>query len=288
MEYLRGNAAASATGLFVICRYLSAHPNGSTEAEMREALEVLRSAASDSEGATAVLTASLAIGHGIGAVTRESASSPWRVDPVVAEALAQANGQWDGFRGPLLLRMMEQGSMQALESGTAPDLIRGLTWFMQLNPLTPPSLSWEEGPYQIVKALNFDALERSEHWRPFRRWAVALGLARASETAKVLIPDASTAIAVQIPYLPRAAGAAAWVDALRGRLPVLGGPSMLEQLPSGGSDWSTLPPGLVLGLLKLESAGVVTLESSDDASDVVPLGLGESTRQIGRVVVKGA
>ena len=288
MEYLRTNAAASALGLFVVCKYLSANPNGRTEAELREALEVLRSTQSDAEGTAAVLTASLTVGQGLGAVARESSSAPWTVTPNVAAAMAHANGRWDGFRGSLLMLMMEHGSTQALETGTAPDLIRGLAWFMQLSPLNPPSLSWEAGPYQATKALNFDALERSEHWRPLRRWAVALGLARASETAKVLLPDATTAVADQIPHLPRAASAAEWLHALRGRLPILGGSRMMEQLPKGGSEWTPLPPGLVLGLLKLESAGTLSLESSDDASDVVPLGLGETTRQVGRIVVKGS
>ena len=286
MEYLRGNAAASAMGLFVICRYLSAYEDGRTEAELRDALEVLRAAQGASDGAAAVLTASLAIGDAIGILTRTTATSPWCLESSAAANLSEAKGQWDGFRGHLLWKIMEQGRAQAGETGEAPDLIRGLTWFMQLNPMDPLGLSWEEGPYPLLKALNFDAIERSDQWRPFRRWALALGFARASETAKVLLPDASTAITGQIPFLPRAGSAAEWLKLLRGRLPVLGGQVMLEQLPAGGTAWTSLPPGLILGLLKLESAGVLSLESSDDASDVVALGLGGSSRQVGRIVVK--
>jgi hypothetical protein len=287
MEYLRGSAVASAMGLYVICRYLNAHSDGRTEPELRKALEVLRSAQGDSDVASGVLTASLAVGQSIGALTHESSTSPWLLDPVIGDVMSTANWRWEGFRGFLVARMMEQGTVQSLETGKAPDLIRGLTWFMQQNPLSPPSLSWEGGPYQLMKALNFDAIERSEQWRPFGRWAVALGLARASESANVLIPDASTAIGDQIPHLPRAATATEWLSALRDRLPALGSNSMLEQLPSGGREWATVPPGLALGLLKLESAGVLTLEPSDDAADVVPLGLGATTRQVGRIIVEG-
>ncbi len=286
MDYLRGNAAASAMGIFVICKYLNSHSSGRTEGELRAALEVLRAPQSDSEGAAAVLTASLAIGQGLGLIARESPSSPWCVTADLADALQRAEGRWAGFRGPLTQRIMEQGSDQIRETSEAPDLLRGLTWFMQLNPINPPTLSWEDGPYLLVKALNFDAIERSDQWRPFRRWAVALGLARLSVKAKVLLPDASTAIADQIPHLPQAASAAEWLRLLRKRLPVLGGSFMLEQLPSGGSDWADVPPGLVLGLLKLEAGGILALEASDDAADVVPLGLWKSSRQIGRIVVK--
>jgi hypothetical protein len=113
-----------------------------------------------------------------------------------------------------------------------------------------------------------------------------MGLARISDTAKTILPDASTAIADQLPYLPKAASAAEWLGALRERLPILGGASMLEQLPSGGNAWADVPPGLVLGLFKLEAGGILSLESSDDAAHVVALGLGQSTRQVGRIVVR--
>jgi len=74
--------------------------------------------------------------------------------------------------------------------------------------------------------------------------------------------------------------------ALRKRLPLLGATTLLEQLPKGGPTWAAVPPGVVIGLLKLEKASVLSLESSDDASDVVVLGLGTSTRQVGRISIR--
>jgi hypothetical protein len=99
----------------------------------------------------------------------------------------------------------------------------------------------------------------------------------------VLIPDASTAIIDQLPLLPATASATEWLAVLRKRVPVLGAATLLEQLPKGGRTWDELPPGLVVGLLKLEKAGVLSLEPSDDASDVIALGLGTSMRQVGRI-----
>jgi hypothetical protein len=286
MEYLRRNASASAIGLFVVCRYLSAFPDGRSEAELLQALQVLRTSGNSPDEAGSVLTASLAIAGGIGAIARESASSPWTVEPDLAKRLQAEGDQWPWFRGELLHRMTWDGLRELEIEGKAPDLILGLTWFLQLSPLSPLQLSWGAGPEPLVTAINFDAVSRSDQWRPFQRWALALGLARRSDqgSAKALIPDASTAIADQLSFLPAVASATEWLAALRKRLPVLGSTTLLEQLPKGGATWDELPAGVVVGLLKLEKAGVLSLEPSDDAADVIALGLGTSTRQVGRIL----
>ena len=76
------------------------------------------------------------------------------------------------------------------------------------------------------------------------------------------------------------------VASLRERLPILGASSLTDRLPQG-RDWDQVPPAVVLGLLKLEKMGALVLEPSDDASDIVSIGLGEEHRQIGRVKVGG-
>jgi hypothetical protein len=286
MDYLRGNASASAIGLFVICRYLSAFSDGRSEEELRQALQVLRTSGSSPDEAGSVLTASLAIGGGMGAIARESASAPWTVEPDLAKRLQADDDQWPWFRGELLYRMTRDGLRELETEGRVPDLILGLTWFLQLSPLSPLQLSWGAGPEPLVTEINFDAVSRSDQWRPFQRWALALGLARRSDqgSARALIPDASTAIADQLPFLPAVASATEWLAALRKRLPALGATTLLEQLPKGGAAWDELPPGVVIGLLKLEKAGVLSLEPSDDAADVIALGLGTSMRQVGRIL----
>jgi hypothetical protein len=104
--------------------------------------------------------------------------------------------------------------------------------------------------------------------------------------AKVIIPDPSVAIADLLGDLPPVATAREWLSRLRDRLPVLGSPALTAQLPQGGDLWSDLSPGLALGLLKLEKSGVLVLQPSDDAADVVALSLGTFTRQIGRITVE--
>lgn len=287
MDYLRGHAAASAIGLFVICRHLSTFAQGRSEEELRRSLQLLRSGSNSSEAA-AVLTATLAIGDGLGIIGRETASSPWKVDNDLTKHLQGDGDGWPWFRGELLRRMSQQGVNELESDGKTADLILGLTWFMQLDPLSPVQTDWAKGPEPLVDAITFDAVSRSEQWRPFLRWAVALGLARRSETgvAKVIFPDATTAITDQLPSLPASGSAREWLSSLRERLPILGSPALLGALPKGGPAWAELPPGVVLGLLKLEKAGVVSLESSDDASDVISVGLGSSARQVGRITVR--
>ena len=287
MDFLRGHATASAIGLFVICRYLSAYAEGRSEEELRQSLQVLRVAGQTSDDAGPVLAASLAVGEAVGILSRDSTTAAWSVDAKVAGVLSVEGDQWPRFRGELLRRISAHGLGELQASGKVPDLVAGLTWFLQLDPLRPLPTAWTAPTEPLVRAGTLDAVSRSEQWRPFQRWAVALGLARQSNTgsAKVLIPDATTAIADQIPSMPTSGSAHEWLAVLRERLPVLGSTTLLGALPTGGPPWDELPSGLMLGLLKLEKAGALSLEASDDASHVVSIGLGVSTRQVGRIAV---
>jgi hypothetical protein len=288
VDYLRGNATASATGLFVICRHLAEYPKGRKDDELRRALQLLRGGSGEADEGGAMLTATLAVGDGLSVLSKDSSTSTWTVEESVAELTRGSEGSWVAFRGELLRRIVSQGVTSASNDGKTPDLVLGLTWFMQQNPLRPVAVDWTSGPEPLVTELGFEAVARSEQWRPFVRWAIALGLARRSEssTPKVVIPDASTAIGDQLAALPKSASAHAWLASLRERLPILGASSLTDRLPQG-RDWDQVPPAVVLGLLKLEKMGALVLEPSDDASDIVSIGLGEEHRQIGRVKVGG-
>jgi hypothetical protein len=288
MDYLRGNATANAVGLFVICRYLSAFVHGCPEDELRGALQVLRTSRNPANESGAVLAASLAIGDGLGLIARDNKSAPWTVDLDLARGLQIDGDCWPWFRSELLHRMTQHALAELETTGEAPDLILGLTWFLQNDPLNPLQWSWNAGPEQSVKSLGFDAIRDVEGWRASRRWALALGLARRSDqsSARVLIPDASTAIRDQLPHLPATASAAEWLSALQARVPVLGAQSLLTQLPRGGPTWDNVPRAVALGLLKLEKADILSLEPSDDASNVLVLGLGNSARQVGRISIR--
>lgn len=287
MDYLRGNATASATGLFVICRYLSSLDRAQTEEELRQSLEVLRSLNSSPDESSAVLKASLAVGEGLGLLTREASNLAFTADKDIVTQLTVGEDSWPWFRGELLHRIGLNALSTVEADKKAPDLALGMAWFMQLSPLRPPNTSWGSGPEELVRSIEFDAVSRSEQWRPFKRWAAATGLARLCDHrgAKVLVPDASTAIADQISSLPTAASARDWLAALQVRLPIFGSQVLLSLLPQGGTEWLSLPPGVVLGLLKLEQKQVLSLAPSDDATDVVALGFGTATRQVGRITV---
>ncbi len=286
MDYLRGNATASATGLYVICRYLAEYPDGREEDEVRRALQLLRSGPGSPDEPAAVLTASLAVGEGLGVLRIDAATSTWRAEKSITGLVRASEDSWPRFRGELLHRIATQGAVGGSSEGKTPDLVLGLTWLMQLDPLTPVPTDWTKGPEPLAKALAFNAVSRSEQWRPFIRWAIALGVARRSDssTPKVVIPDASTAIGDQLAALPKSGSAREWLYSLRERLPILGAHSLTTQLPQGRT-WDEVPPAVVLGLLKLERSGVLVMEASDDATDVIAMALGATTRQIGRIKV---
>lgn len=286
MEYLRGNATASATGLFVICRYLSAFGDGRQEDQVRESLQVLRTEADTS----AVLKASLAVGEGLGLISRRDANSPWVLDSALAEQLVKPGDTWPWFRGELLYRI-GNSAMKDLEAKKQPsDLARAFTWFLQLDPLRPPSTNWSSGPEQMIDDLKFEAVIGSTQWRSFQRWAIATGIAHRCDhrDAKVLIPDPSTAISDQLPNLPAVASGQEWLAALQSRLPFFGSSVLLNQLPQGAREWRPIPASVVFGLLKLERRGALAMESSNDALDPALISFGGRTRQITRISVRSA
>lgn len=281
MDYLRGNSTASAAGLFVICRHLGGYPIGRTEQELQRSLQLLRSGAEDSGP---ILTASLAVGEGLGLLVRDRATSSWRADVNVVTLFQNAAEPWPTFRGELLRRVSTHGLAAIATEGKAPDLVRALTLFTQADPLSPLAEDWGKGPEELFKTLEFGDVANSTQWNAFKRWATSLGLARRAGSARpgVVIPDATTAIADQLHALPTSVTAHEWLACLRERLPILGSPSLVAELPEARA-WDEVPPAVVLGLLKLERSEVLALEPSDDASSVVSIGLGATRRQIGRI-----
>jgi hypothetical protein len=291
MDFFRGHATASALGLFVIARYLGDFPDGRTEESLRESLQMLKPQGAGSDDSGPVLAASLAVGQGVGILERDQASGKWRLIDDLCSVVAGQGDRWSTFRGELLRRIATHGVEEVELGRKGPDLVVALTWFLQQDPLKPIPTTWNAPTEPLVRTGTLGAVDRSDQWRPFQRWAVALGLARRADTgrAKVLIPDATTAIADQLTSMPASGSAKEWLSHLRDRLPILGSSALLAALPTGGPAWSELPPGLMLGLRKLESLGALKLEASDDASDVVSVGLASSARQIGRItVLRGA
>jgi hypothetical protein len=202
--------------------------------------------------------------------------------------LERAVDPWPSFRGELLRKVSEHGLATLTDLAKVPDLVRALTLLMQADPLSPLAEDWGKGAEAWFEQLGVEDVANSTQWNAFRRWATSLGLARRAHSARpgVLVPDASTAIADQLDNLPGVATARDWLVCLREQLPILGAPSLTSQLPESRT-WTEVPPAVVLGLAKLEALGVLELQPSDDAADVISMGLGALSRQIGRIKVGG-
>ncbi len=284
MNYLSGNTTASATGLFVIFRHLARYDRGRTEEDLRRSLQLLRTGAEDSGP---ILTASLVVGEALELLQRDNATSAWIADPLVISLLESTSEPWPVFRGELL-RKMSQHALGALSAGaTVPDLVGALTFLMQSDPLSPLAEDWGKGPEALFVGLGLSNVVNPTQWNAFKRWATSLGLARRATKPGVIVPDASMAIADQLDSLPASNSARDWLAALRDRLPILGSVALTAQLPECRA-WNEVPHAVVLGLLKLERRGLLELKPADDASDVISLVLGTTSRQVGSIKVVSA
>ncbi|UCZ61889.1 hypothetical protein [Mycolicibacterium phocaicum] len=288
MDYLRGNAPASAVGLYVICRQLSRTSAPVSEDSLQKSLQILRPSDPSQSEASAALKHSLNVGCGLGLVICNERDSTLTLDSEIANGLQDDQNDWPWFRAELTHRVMTHALTDVADG--VPDLVLGLTWFLQESPLSPLSTAWGGGTERRIRDLGFEAVARSEQWLPFQRWALSLGFARRSDqpNAKVLIPDCSTAISDQLRYLPRASSAQEWIKAMHDRIPVAGAKALTDKLPEGSNNWASLPQSVIFGLLKLEATGVLELLPSDDARDVLVIGLGASTRQVGRISVRSS
>lgn len=284
VNYLGGNATASATGLFVISRHIARHKGGCKEENLQRSLQLLQT---NEDGPGAILQASLSVGEAIGLLHRKDGKTDLAVDPELGKALEGAEDPWALFRGELLRIMNEHALAVLAGKSDLPDLIRALALFAQIDPLSPLTEDWGKGTEEYFERIGSNDVANSTQWRSFKRWAVSLGLARRAESTKpgVIVADASTAIADQLHALPASGSAQEWLVALRERLPLLGAEVVTNELPEIRS-WEEVPPAVVLGLLKLERVGRLVLEPTDDASDVIAVGLGTMNRQIGRIKVE--
>jgi hypothetical protein len=171
-----------------------------------------------------------------------------------------------------------------------------MTWMMQQDPLKPLGTVFGNGAEGTIAKLALadgtavKAVENEEQWRSFLRWIHALGLARTVDAGrtKVVVADASTAIADSLGQLPWSGRAEDWLGQLRSRLPIFGAAALLAELPTPRAGWHEMPPAVSLGLLKLEKRGVIKMESADDGRGVITVGLGGSARQVGIITATGA
>ncbi|MET3962798.1 hypothetical protein ABIE44_002732 [Marmoricola sp. OAE513] len=297
MDYLKGNATASAGAIYVICRHLARAGGPITGVELRRAVRPLPEHQGDDDQGKASdsLATSLKVAVGIGAIVEDS-NSAWSVEPAIAEGIAAAGSDAAAWFRAELLRRINAEAMASLAAKEKPaDLVLGMAWFLQQDPLKPLGAVFGNGAEATLGQLAMadgtavKAVENAEQWRSFQRWILALGLARSVDVpgAKVVVADASTAIADSLAYLPTSERAGEWLAALRKRLPIFGASTLLAALPAPRTGWHDIPPAVSLGLLKLEKRDVLALESADDGRGVVTVGLGGGSRQVGIIKVTG-
>ncbi len=298
MEYLKGAATASAGAIYVICRQLARAGGPVSGAELRRTVRPLPQQRADDEQAkpTDALATSLRVAAGIG-VIHEQGNSTWSVDSAIGDGLMEAGDReaaW--FRAELLSRINEEAMKSLADKAKVADLVLGMTWILQQNPLNPFGVAFGKDAERTIARLALadgsavKAVETEEQWRSFLRWVHALGLARTVDVGRtrVVVADASTAIADSLGKMPKAGRASDWLTELRSRLPIFGATALLAQLPTPRAGWSEVPPAVSLGLLKLEKRGVLKMESADDGRGVVAVGLGGGARQVGIITVTGA
>lgn len=297
MEYLKGTANASAGAIYLICRHLTRVGTPLAGAEIRAGLRPLpeHRVADDQPKNSDLLASSLKVAAGIGLI-QEHAHSGWNVDPAIAQGLkTTCDDEIGWFRSELLHRMNAEAMDALARKEKAADLVLGMAWFLQQDPLKPLGTLFGNGAEASIGQLAHadgtlvKAVENQEQWRSFLRWILALGLARNVDVpgAKVVVADASTAIADSLSQLPTTERADVWLTELRIHLPIFGAKALLAALPAPRAGWHEIPPAVSLGLLKLEKRGALKMESADDGRGVVTVGIGGNARQVGIIRVTG-
>ena len=240
------------------------------------------------------ITASLNVGAGLGLLTRE-ADRRWSLsDHSIVDPNAEYAVGWRPFRRLVLERICSQ-AVDAIASHQKPsDLSLAITWLMSQDVLQPLGLAFSDGAERRLGNLAHadgtlvKAVENSEQWRAFLRWTEALGLTRTATSSargrsRVVVADASSALVDRLVDMPAQASAERWIKELLQALPILGEGPLRAALPTPTSGWPDYAPALALGMLKMEHSKRVALHPSDDARNVVAIGLGDSFRQVGMI-----
>lgn len=295
MSYLKNQTLASAPALFVLCRYLAHHPTGAGVDRLRKALAPPAVIETGRAGRTAqvppVLLHSLAVGVDIELLDVEGTRDQrvWTLrNQYVKRLRAMPAADSRAFRS-LLLRRLGTRALQSIERAEdPPDVPFGLVWLLTLDPLRTLSEVWDQGPSKAFEQAGMrSAVDNPEQWRPFLRWARALGVVNLTATAgkpRVSV-DPTRAIEDVLAELPRRASTPEWLDQLYGVLPLLGDQRLVNALPAGRPTAGRPSGGVALALSKLEHFGRVRLVPADDAANAVALRLGSRVRRVARIEV---
>jgi hypothetical protein len=281
MKYLAGTAQASVAILYPVCRWLSGRdraPFDVMNAALRPAPMV--------GGEADALLASLRVGRDIGLLDRSGGTrtTDQEADWTLQEQAGSQRDEW--YANPARFRVLVRRALLAkaiddIAAGETPsDVAVGLAWLLAQDPVRPLARGYGDGPEKgrpenLLNSQNMRPyITGPGQWRPFLRWAVALGCAGYSQVGsrRLVLPDPTAALAEELPPIPHAGvPARAFYAAVTKELPVLDGGQISDFMRETRGEFADprgdamIGPAFSLALRRLQGQGVINLHREADA-----------------------
>ena len=282
MKYLATAAQASVAVLYPVCRWLSGRD--------RAPFDVMNAALRPDHvvgGKTDALLASLRVGRDIGLLDRSGGTrtTDQEADWALHEQARSQRDEW--YANPARFRILARRALLAkavddIAAGETPsDVAVGLAWLLAQDPVRPLARGYGDGPekQQPENLLNSQNMRPyitgPDQWRPFLRWAAALGCAEYSQVGnrRLILPDPTAALAEELPLIPRAGvSARAFYAAVTQELPVLDGGQISDFMREKRGEFADsrgdamVGPAFSLALRRLQGRGVIDLHREADAA----------------------
>lgn len=277
MKYLANTAQASVAILYPVCRWLSSR-NSAAYGIIKDALrpEHLISGEDDA------LVAALRMGRDIGLFERlgNARTSDQAADWTLREQIRSQSDEW--YADPVKFRTIVRRALLAkavddISEGVTPsDVAVGLAWLLAQDPVRPLARNYGAGPERALNLQQLDSyIKGTSQWRPFLRWAVALGCAELSQAGgqRLVLPDPTAALAEELPSIsPAGLPAKEFFAAVAGRLPVLDSGLISDFMRAERAECADprgdamVGPTFSLALRRLEGRGIIHLRREADAS----------------------
>ena len=276
MKYLAGDAQASVAILYPVCRWLS-----SRDVVAYEVMAAALQPAHVVSGGSTALRASLRVGRDIGLLERlgPARTSDEAADWALRAPIRDRRDEW--YADPVRFRVLVRRALLAkavddIAAGETPsDVAVGLAWLLAHDPVSPLPQIYSEGPERALNDQKLNSyIANGEQWRPFYRWAVALGCAELSQIGnrRLILPDPTAALAEELPPIPRAGVSARdFYATVAKALPVLDGGRISDFMRDERAECADprgdamVGPAFSLALRRLESQGVIDLQREADA-----------------------
>jgi hypothetical protein len=276
MKYLAGTAQASVAILYPVCRWLSDRDRTPFQV-MNAALRPDHVVAGEADA----LLASLRVGRDIRLLDRfgSTRTGDQAADWALGEPARSMRDEWypDPAKFRVLVRRALLGkAVDEIAAGEVPsDVAVGLAWLLAQDPVRPLSRAHSDGPERALNDQKLTSyINGPDQWRPFLRWAVALGIAEFSQVRnrRLILPDPTAAVAEELPRIPRnGLTARDFCAAVAKELPVLDGGQISNFMRKERAECADprgdamVGPAFSLSLRRLEGQHVIDLHREADA-----------------------